>query len=242
MAATNHNSGLLKRFLPAIAILVVATPVAHALSTGISPVNERQAAEIIGKMKNAYGQIDGYETDVEESEYRHGYLNEEMRFRYIFKKPDHVRIDMEAPHPGTVLVYPDKTGKVTVRPGGWAGFFTMHLSPGSIFLRNDSGQRIDQTDMGLLIDNISHSLTDRRHGEVGLSERDGRVVIEVLAMDHFHAGMLTLYQFYIDKKTWMPVEIEEFTPDNIIRRKVIFRNLRLLMDVPDSLFLTDGGK
>ncbi len=228
--------------LPAVTFLVMFASVAPALPAGTSSADGERIAEIVGKMKAAYGQVNGYETDVQDDEYRHGHLSEEMRFRYVFKKPDHVRIDMETPHRGTVLVYPDKTGKVTVRPGGWAGFFKLSVSPGSAILKNDSGQSINQTDMGLLIDNIAHSVTDRRHGEIQLSERDGRVIIEVLAEDHFHAGMLTLYHFHIDKTLWLPVEVEEFTRDNVIKRKVIFHNLRPLTEIPDSLFRTHGGK
>ncbi len=227
--------------LPAITLLGMFATVAPALPADISHADEERIAEIVGKMKAAYGQMNGYETDVEDSEYRHGHMSEEMRFRYVFKKPNHVRIDMESPHQGTVLVYPDKSGKVTVKPGGWAGFFKLSVSPASAILKNESGQRINQTDMGLLIDNISHSLTDRRHGEIRLSERDGRAIIEVLAEDHFHAGMLTFYHFHIDKTLWLPVEVEEFTPDNVIKRKVIFHNLRPLTEIPESLFRTDGG-
>ena len=33
---------------------------------------------------------------------------ETQRFYYAFEKPNRIRIDMESPHPGRVLVYPDK--------------------------------------------------------------------------------------------------------------------------------------
>ena len=167
---------------------------------------------------------------------------ETKRFLYTFKKPDHIRIDMESPYAGMVLIYPGEDGKVTVKPGGLFGFLKLHLSPDSSLLNAAKGQRIDQTDMGLLIKNIAHSLTDRRHGEVKVSDQDGQVHISVLAEDHFLAGVLTLYRFSIDKTSWLPVEVKEFTPNGILKREVRFRNLKTSIDVPESFFRINGGR
>ncbi len=103
---------------------------------------------------------------------------ETERFLYTYRKPDHIRIDMESPYAGMVLIYPGEDGKVTVKPGGLFGFLKLHLSPDSSLLNTSKGQRIDQTDMGLLINNIDHSLTDRRHGEVRVSEQDDQVILK----------------------------------------------------------------
>jgi hypothetical protein len=163
------------------------------------------------------------------------------RFLYTFKKPYQLRIDMESPHPGTVLVYPDKNGKVIVKPGGWTGFLKLHLSLDSVFFRNIVGQRMDQTDLGLLVRNIAHSLTDQRRGRLKISEQDCCLLIEVLAEDHFLSGVLTLYRFSIDKTLWLPVKVEEFTPDGIIKRKGLILNLRTSITLPDDFFRIEKG-
>jgi hypothetical protein len=150
-----------------------------------------------------------------------------------------VRIDMESPYPGMILVYPDEHDKVSVRPGGWAGFMHLHLSPDSALLRSSTGQRIDQTDLGLLIENIRHSLTDRRRGEIAVTAQDGRLLIEVLAEDHFRAGVLTLYRFSIDKTRWLPMEVTELSPDGIMERRVTFRDLRTSDGSQDNLLRID---
>lgn len=203
-----------------------------------SPVGKVE--EIIGKMKAAYARVADYQTETEVRVYRGGEVAETERFLYTFKKPNHIRIDLKSPDAGTILVYPDEQGKVVAKPGGWLRFMKLHLSPDSVRFRSESGQRIDQTDMGLLIEHISRSLTDQRHGEVKLSERDGRVLMEVLAEDHFLAGVLTLYQFSVDKTLWLPVEVRELTPEGVPRRDVMFRNLRLSMGIPDDFFRIDG--
>jgi hypothetical protein len=137
-----------------------------------------------------------------------------------------------------VLVYPDKNGKVSVRPGGVAHIFQFHLSSGNPLIMGASGQRIDQTDLGLLIKNISHSLTDQRRGPVEIEE-DGRIRIQVLAVNHFQEGVVTLYQFFIDKNLWLPVKVEESTPDGQLERTISCQNARINTGVSDSFFQID---
>lgn len=221
--------------MTAILLLILATSLAPDLRAGPSPPKGEEVAEIIERMEAAYARLQGYRTETEVSEYRDGRVVETRRFLYSFRKPDRVRIEMKSPYPGMVLVYPDEDGKVSVRPGGWSGFLRLRLSPDSALLRNSAGQRIDQTDLGLLIRNIARSLTDRRRGEIRVPGQNGRVLIEVVAEDHFLAGVLTRYRFSIDRTRWLPVEVKEFTPDGVPRRKVIFRNMTTSTGIPGSL-------
>ena len=197
------------------------------------------AADLIAKMSAAYSRLTAYQTEVETNEYDRGRVVGTRRFRYSFKKPHQVRIDMETPHPGMRLVYPDEKGKVSVRFGGWKAFLKLHLAPDNVLLRTRSGQRIDQSDFGLLIQNIGHSLTDRRRGEFRLSEGADRLLLDVLAEDHFLVGEVTRYRFIIDKSHWLPVEIREYTPDGLLKRTVNFHKLQTAPDLPDRFFLID---
>ena len=204
-----------------------------------SPSNGEEAANIIAQMEGAYAAVKEYQTETEVQEYREGRVVETKHFLYTFRKPDHVRIDMKSPYPGMILVYPDKEGKVHVRFGGLAGFLKLRLATDSMLLKNSAGQRIDQTDMGLLIRNMAHSLTDRRRGAIRVAREDGRVHVEVLAEDHFLAGVLTLYRFSIDTTRWLPAEVKESTPAGATKRKVLFLNMRTAPAVPANLFRID---
>jgi outer membrane lipoprotein-sorting protein len=206
------------------------------LGAVVTPSDTERTTDIIKKMEAAYAKIESYRTETEVNEYRDGRLTGTQRFLYTFKKPDHIRMDMETPHQGWIVVYPNKDGEVLVKPGGWAGFLGFHLSLDSSFLKNNTGQKINQTDFGLLIRNIAHSLTDQRRGELKITEQDGLIIISVLAVDHFLSGARTLYRFSIDKTIWLPVEVEEFTPDGIIKRKVIFHDLRTSIILPKDYF------
>ena len=195
---------------------------------------------LLKNMEGAYAQVTDYQTHVEIKTYRRDGSFAAQKFLYTFKKPERIRLDFETPHSGLILVYPDQNGKAVIRPPGLGRFFTLHLAPGNSLLRMSSGQRIDQTDLGLLIKNIGHSLTDQRRGPAEFAEDDGYIRVRVLADDHFQKGVETLYLFLIDKKLWLPAEVEESTPEGRLERIIIFHNLRINTGVPDSFFRMDG--
>jgi outer membrane lipoprotein-sorting protein len=195
---------------------------------------------LIEKMGSAYAEVEDYRTRVHiETRSTEGRSHTET-FLYTFKKPDRIRIDFESPHPGLVLVYPDKNGKVVVRPLQWAHFFKLHLDPNSSFLQTPSGQPIDRTDLGLLIKNIGHSLTDQRRGPVSIREEGDLIQVSVLAEDHFRKGVLTLYRFLIDRTLWLPTGVRESTQDGVLERDISFRNLRINIHLPSHFFQLDG--
>jgi outer membrane lipoprotein-sorting protein len=213
---------------------------AFLLSTWAAGWITSDTEELLNKMEAAYVGIEDYRARLQiKARGRDGSLKTK-KVLYTFKKPQWVRLDFELPHPGMVLIYPDKNGKVLVRPSGWARFLKLHLAPDNFLLKVSPGQRIDQTDLGLLIRNISHSLTDRRRGQMEVEREDGYIRLRVLADNHFREGIVTRYQFVIDRRLWLPVEVEESTPDGILERLVVFRSLRVNIGVPDSFFQLNG--
>ncbi len=209
----------------------------HA-ATSVSATAE--AATIVDRMAAAYERVAAYQTVVETSEYQDGRIVATRRFRYSFRKPGQVRIDMETPHPGMRLVYPDENGQVYVRFGGWLGFMKVRLAPANALFSTRSGQRVDQSDFGLLIRNISLSVDEKRRGELKLAEKDRQLLLEVVAADHFLPGVVTRYRFVIDRTLWLPVAIDELTPEGQLRRTIQFRNLNTTPELPKHFFDIDG--
>jgi outer membrane lipoprotein-sorting protein len=201
------------------------------------------AGEIIRNMEAAYGKVEDYRMGVEVTTFADDGSASIEKFLYSFKKPDRIRLDFEKPHPGLVVIFPDEKGKVFVRPPGLAHLFAFHLSPESRLLAVSPGQRIDQTDLGLLIRNIADSLTDRRLGPLTLTEEGSVIRVRVLAADHFLPGVATLYRFLIDRTVWLPIGVEEETPSGRKKRTVAFVHLRTNVGIPDEFFRTDraGG-
>ena len=195
---------------------------------------------IIDMMEAAYANVADYQIKVEIRSFGEDGLSQIEKFLYSFKKPLRIRLDFESPRPGMIMIYPDENGKVIVKHSGFLGLMTFHLSPDNRLLRISSGQRIDQTDMGLLIRNIARSLGDGRRGPAVTSEEHGYVQIQVAAADHFRPGIVTLYRFLIDKKTWLPTKVEESKPDGRQERIVTFENLELNKGIPDGFFREDA--
>ena len=75
-----------------------------------------------------------------------------------------------------------------MRLQGLLPMFTFHLMLDDPLLETPSGQRIDQTDLELLINNIRHSLTDQRRGPVSISEDKDTIQIRVWRMTIFGRG------------------------------------------------------
>jgi outer membrane lipoprotein-sorting protein len=192
--------------------------------------------DLLKKMESAYAEVTDYRVKMEVRTYRNDHSYKADKFHYTFKKPKRIRLDFESPHPDMIMVYPDHKGKVGIRPSGWARFMKLSLSPDSFLLKISSGQTIDQTDMGLLIINISKSLTDEQYSEPEFEEDETTIRVLVLAENHFLKGVLTRYEFLIDKVKWLPIEIRESTPDNVLERQVIFEDLRTNTGVKDSFF------
>jgi|GEM_PF-443460 len=198
--------------------------------------------EIVRNMEAAWSKVEDYRMRVEVTTFAKDGSASMEKFLYGFKKPGMIRLDFREPHPGMTVIYPDKEGKVFVRPSGLLRLFTLHLSLESRLLAVSSGQRIDQTDMGLLIRNIAHSLTDSRSGPISITEEGAIIRVRVLAADHFLPGVRTLYHFFIDSRLWLPERVEEATPSGKKKRVVAFFEVRTNTAIPDDFFRTDGAQ
>ncbi len=219
----------------AAALLLQPQPI-HPRAQAEPGGGPQQIRELIARMEAAWARVEDYQAEVEVQVYREGQFIETKRSRYSFKKPNHIRLDMISPHGGAVLIYPDQHGEVYVKPSGLASLLRLHLATTNRLIYSSHGQRIDQTDLGLLVRNIAHSLTDRRRSPPKLVESDGCVLIDVVAQDHFLPGIVTSYRFAVDKTLWLPIGVTERTIGGQMRREVTVRDLKTGVGLPDSLF------
>jgi outer membrane lipoprotein-sorting protein len=191
---------------------------------------------VLKKMEAVYDEVKDYKTEVETIIFEKDGSFKTEKSVYTFKKPKWIRLDFVSPHPGMIMVYPDRDGKVLVKPGGLLSKLRFHLMLDDPLLETPSGQRMNQTDLGLLIKNIRHSVTDQRRGPVSISEDKDTIQIQVLADDHFREGVETRYRFLISKELWLPVEVGRSTTNDVQDGRIIFRNLRTNINVSDDLF------
>jgi outer membrane lipoprotein-sorting protein len=194
--------------------------------------------EIVSKMEAAYGSLKDYQTNLVITGFGKGpSFSGIQKLTYTFKKPNKIRIDFESPHEGMAIVYPDAGGDVAIRPSKRFPSIVLHLDAQSSLMEISPGQHVNETDIGLLIRNISHSLTDMFLGGLDVTENHERLFIHVLSDNPFRKGMPTRYRFTIDKKLWLPVAVEESTPDGALKRRVAYENLRTNIGISDRFFL-----
>lgn len=218
-------------------LCLLSTMPLYALAQPSEP--DHVAAAILERINAAYAKVQAYQAEVESSEYHKGRLEETRSFRYAFQKPGRLRIDMHHPHAGMQLTYPDARGRVRVRFGGWLGFASLRLQPENRLFATRSGQRIDQSDLGLLIRNIGRSIAEGHSDTLRIEEQPGRVLVEVLAADHFLSGVTTRYRFLIDRVLWLPVAVTESTPQGVMKRTTLFNDLQINPAFPEEYFGTD---
>jgi len=199
--------------------------------------------DIVSNMEHAYADVYDYRTNLTITGFgKDSSFRSVQKLVYRFKKPNKVRIDFESPHDGMVIVFPDHDGKVAVSFGNWFPLPSMQFSPNSSVVEISPGQHIHQTDLGMLIRNITSSMAELSMGDLKLEEDGDRIVIRVLSDNPFRKGEATRYTFYIDKNLWLPVAVEESTPNGVLRRRVVYENLRLNTGVSDRVFRLAGDE
>ncbi len=229
------------RGLFSVALLTFSAIVVFSLAFFLEAAAETgtDVQDFLKRMEAAYALVKDYRTRIEVTTYEKGGGVGIKKFLYTFKKPNRIRLDFESPHPGLILSYPDSKGRVVVRPSAWVPFFKLPLAPDNSLLLDSSGQRVDQTDLGSLIKHIERSLTDQRRGPAGITNEDGLIRIQVLAANPFRTGSVTRYQFFIDTALFLPVKVEESTPEGRLQRRITFESLTINTGVADSFFQLD---
>lgn len=169
-----------------------------AMST---PIEEDPIAAALARIEA----LDGYRMTLRSQ----GSGGEEV-IRYSYRRPGQVRLDMEAPYPGAVLIYRPDTGKVQLWPfgsPGKRGGFT--LRPTNRMVRSSRGHRVDQSDVGTLLRNVQqlqrHGST-RRLEPTTLGERAVQHVI-VEAEPGRAISETARYELWFDEETHFPLRV-----------------------------------
>ncbi len=191
---------------------------------------------VVDKMEEAYARIHEYRADVEVKTYKGNGKVDVKRFLFWFKKPDHIRMEFQSPYNGMVIIYPDEEGKVLIHK-----FMTFRRSiDDPMMLDEKTGQRLDQTGVGPLIDDIARSVGRNRKSPVNMKEDESNVGIRVLAGDPLRPGVENEFKYVIDKRFWLPVEVDESTADGRLIRVTTYGDLRINPAIPDELFTKES--
>ena len=179
-----------------------------------------------------YRAVDSYQVTLRSL---HGEQSDIIRFSY--KRPGFVRMDFVQPHEGAVLIYSPLTKVVRLWPFG-EGFFSLTLSPENGLVRSPTGQRVDRSDIGALLDNVK-SL--QRKGEttvLGQEMVGGRKAMRltVSATGDLVVGNVRQYELWLDSATLLPLKVVSRNANNEIIETVVMDDLRINVKMPDRLF------
>ncbi|HCY63440.1 MAG TPA: hypothetical protein DHV59_11550 [Oxalobacteraceae bacterium] len=164
---------------------------------------------------------------------------ERQVMRYSYRKPGWVRIEFIQPHKGLVLIYDPAAHKVRIWPFGLQRLPAPSLAPENPLLRGRSGQRIDHSDVGALLENL---LQLRACGSVApLDEMDiaGRPALGLDIAGAAGAGVAGVHRYHVwlARDSLFPLKVENFDVGERLIETVDMRDAEIDVPFPERFFV-----
>jgi outer membrane lipoprotein-sorting protein len=157
--------------------------------------------------------------------------------RYSYRRPGFVRMDFVQPHRGTVLIYSPLTGKVRLWPFG-GRLFSLTLSPENRLVQSSTGQRVDRSDIGALLENVKALRGNGETKVLGEEPVNGATAVRltVSGKGNFTVGRVHRYELWLDRGSLLPLKVVSRDLDNEIIETVAMDGLRINVGLGDELF------
>lgn len=161
-----------------------------------------------------------------------------VHLRYYYQKPGFVRMEFIRPHEGAVLVYNPSTRRVRLWPFGAGRFPELNLNPSNPLIQSSRQQRVDQSDVGVLLGNMQ-GLAQR--GSLGSADEQvlaGRPVLHLHvtgAGDWSVAGVHS-YEVWLDAASLFPLKVISRDLQNAIIETVQMEDAQIDVALPMTLF------
>jgi outer membrane lipoprotein-sorting protein len=168
---------------------------------------------------------------------RSSYADQSDVIRYFYKKPGFVRMDFVQPHPGAVLIYSPLTGKVRLWPFG-TGLFSLTLSPQNRLVKSPTGHRVDQSDIGVLLDNAKALQRSGETAVLGEEVIGGKkaVRLAITGSGKPVAGNVHRYELWLDSIGLLPLKAVSRDANNEIIETALMDDLSIDVKLADELF------
>lgn len=103
--------------------------------------------DLCDRLLKPWSEIRSYECTYRAVTFQEGKKTESL-MRYSFERPDKIRMDIESPRKGAVLIYnPEVSKKVRVRPFPGLKFFVLDYNLTDKKVSSDSGGTLDRSDL-----------------------------------------------------------------------------------------------
>lgn len=158
--------------------------------------------------------------------------------RYFFQKPGWVRMDFEQPHRGAVLIYSPDTRRVHLWPFGLGHWPQLDLAPDNALLRSPGGQRVDRSDVGVLLTDLR--LLGERGNATPLGDADlaGRpaTVMDVTGPSGGGTRAVQRFRVWLVRDTKFPLRVDSFAADGHLIESVDMSDARIDVPIPERFF------
>ncbi|MCK4509352.1 MAG: DUF1571 domain-containing protein [Desulfuromonadales bacterium] len=157
------------------------------------------------------------------------YGEAEHVINYRYKKPGYVRMDFVKPHKGAALVYQPTTGKVQLRPFGFSKWLTLTMNPTAKLVRSPSGHRVDESDIGVLLNN-AQKLAQQGSQKILREEtrqQTTMVVLEIIGKENVLVDGVHRYLLWMDKKLKLPRIVESYNNEDQLIESLFLDDLIL---------------
>lgn len=191
-------------------------------------VKQIPAYFIIESFQKALDNIDDYQCIFEECAVL-GEQEERRTFRYFFKKPKLIRMEiLSGRGRGNIAVYRD--GKVRGRKGGLLFFLTLNLNLTDPRVTNIRGDRIDESDWFFLLQEV---LLCQKKDEVRLVKTD---YLDGKMVHLLELGINQQRNLYIEANTFLPKRLERFETNGRLIHTIEYKDIRINQNLTEDFF------
>lgn len=158
--------------------------------------------------------------------------------RYSYRKPGYVRMDFTTPHSGAVLIYNPVSGKVKLWPFGLGTFPVLNLSPTDSLIQDGNGHRVDQSDLGVLLNNIrrlQHGGTTATIGDEIVAGKS-TLHLSVAGPEGKTVDAVHQYEIWLDKQSGFPIKVASYAPDGKLLETVFMDAMVINIHFPSAFF------
>lgn len=170
---------------------------------------------------------------------------ERNNIRYSYRKPGYVRMDFTEPHPGAVLVYNPSTDAVRLWPFGIGKFPVLNLSPTNSLIRDQSGHRVDQSDIGTLLRNI-HSLQqsggkttvigNETLPEQSISSKQSALHVSIRGPQGVTVSNVHRYEIWLESSHDFPLKVVSYDVNDQLMESVLMDAIVVNVHFPADFF------
>jgi outer membrane lipoprotein-sorting protein len=190
-------------------------------------------ADPLGAALERYGAVTTYRVTL-----RSGVGDTKETIRYFYKKPGFIRMEFIKPHKGALLVYDPTAKTVRLRPFGFASAFILTLSPDNSLVKSAQGHRVDESDMGALLQRVKRL---REHGSATIKGEEtvggkDAVIVNVEGEKGYSLEGIHRYLLWLDKQTLLPLKTTAYDSKDDPVEEVLMDDLEVNVPLEDSLF------